>query len=156
MHIRLLAVGDRQPAWVDTAFNDYAERLPRQWKFHLRTIATSQRNKGLSADDAKTSEGDRILASIKQAEFVVALDERGRQFRSRELAEKLADWQTLGQDLVFVIGGPDGLSGDCLQRANLQWSLSKLTLPHGLARIVFAEQLYRAWSLTTGHPYHRD
>jgi 23S rRNA (pseudouridine1915-N3)-methyltransferase len=156
MHIRLLAVGDRQPAWVDTAFNDYAERLPRQWQFHLDTIATAQRNKSVSVDDAKTSEGEKILARIKSAEYAIALDENGRQFASRELGEKLAEWQTVGQDLVFVIGGPDGLSKDCLRRANLQWSLSKLTLPHGLARVFFAEQIYRAWSLTTGHPYHRE
>jgi len=156
MHIRLLAVGDRQPAWVDTAFKDYADRLPRQWQFHLDTIATAQRNKSVSADDAKTSEGEKILARVKPAEYVIALDENGRQFGSRELGEKLADWQTAGQDLVFVVGGPDGLSKDCLQRANLQWSLSKLTLPHGLARVFFAEQIYRAWSLTTGHPYHRE
>lgn len=156
MHIRLLAVGDRQPAWVDTAFDDYAERLPRQWQFHLDTIATAQRNKSVSTDDAKTSEGEKILARIKAAEYAIVLDEKGRQFGSRELGEKLAEWQTVGQDLVFVIGGPDGLSKDCLQRANLCWSLSKLTLPHGLARVFFAEQIYRAWSLTTGHPYHRE
>ena len=84
------------------------------------------------------------------------LDEKGQQYSSRELADQLERWQSEGDDVAFVIGGPDGVSDEVRQRAGLVWSLSKLTLPHGLARILFAEQLYRAWSLTTGHPYHRD
>ncbi len=156
MHIRLQAVGDRQPSWVDSAFDGYAQRLPRQWQFRLDSISTAQRNKGVAAAVAKDAEGKKILAKIRPAEFVVVLDERGTEFSSKGLAGLLDEWQTVGQDLVFVIGGPDGVSADCLQRANLRWSLSKLTLPHGLARVLFAEQLYRAWSLTTGHPYHRE
>jgi 23S rRNA (pseudouridine1915-N3)-methyltransferase len=156
VHIRLQAVGDRQPSWVDTAFAGYAQRLPRQWQFRLDSISTAQRNKGVAPEVAKVAEGVKILAKIKLAEFVIVLDERGTQYSSKELAGLLDEWQTVGQDLVFVIGGPDGVSADCLQRANLRWSLSKLTLPHGLARVLFAEQLYRAWSLTTGHPYHRE
>ena len=156
MHIRLQAVGDRQPSWVDSAFDGYVQRLPRQWQFRLDSISTAQRNKGVAPEVAKGTEGAKILAKIKAAEFVVVLDERGKQFSSKELAGLLDEWQTVGQDLVFVIGGPDGVSADCLQRANLRWSLSRLTLPHGLARVMFAEQLYRAWSLTTGHPYHRE
>jgi 23S rRNA (pseudouridine1915-N3)-methyltransferase len=156
VHIRLQAVGDRQPSWVDSAFDGYVQRLPRQWQFRLDSISTAQRNKGVAAVVAKDAEGKKILAKIRPAEFVVVLDERGTEFSSKGLAGLLDEWQTVGQDLVFVIGGPDGVSADCLQRANLRWSLSKLTLPHGLARVLFAEQLYRAWSLTTGHPYHRE
>jgi len=156
VHIRLQSVGDRQPSWVDSAFDGYVQRLPRQWQFRHDSIGTAQRNKGAAAGIAKVAEGTKILAKIKPAEFVVVLDERGTQFSSKELAGRLDEWQTIGQDLVFVIGGPDGVSTDCLQRANLRWSLSRLTLPHGLARVLFAEQLYRAWSLTTGHPYHRE
>jgi len=156
VHIRLQAVGDRQPSWVDTAFDSYIQRLPRQWQFRLDSISTAQRNKRVAAEVAKAAEGTKILGKIKAAEFVIVLDERGTEFSSKELAGKLDEWQTVGQDLVFVIGGPDGVSADCLQRANLRWSLSKLTLPHGLARVLFAEQLYRAWSLTAGHPYHRE
>jgi 23S rRNA (pseudouridine1915-N3)-methyltransferase len=156
VHIRLQAVGDRQPSWVDSAFEGYVQRLPRQWQFRLDAISTAQRNKGVATAVAKDAEGKKILAKIRPAEFVVVLDERGTEFSSKELAGKLDEWQIVGQDLVFVIGGPDGVSADCLQRANLRWSLSKLTLPHGLARVLFAEQLYRAWSLTTGHPYHRE
>jgi 23S rRNA (pseudouridine1915-N3)-methyltransferase len=156
MHIRLIAVGDRQPSWVDTAFSEYAGRLPRQWQFRLEEIGTVKRAKGGPAAIAKQTEGEKVLAKIKPAEQLVVLDERGKQFSSRELAGKLDDWQLTGADLVFVIGGPDGVSADILKRANLKWSLSKLTLPHGLARVLFAEQLYRGWSLQTGHPYHRD
>ena len=156
MHIRLIAVGDRQPSWVDSAFDDYAARLPRQWRFRLEIVATAKRQKGTSAATAIAAEGEKILGKIKPAEHVIVLDERGKQFSSKELAGNLDDWQTVGADLVFVIGGPDGVSADIIARANTCWSLAKLTLPHGLARVLYAEQLYRAWSLMTGHPYHRE
>jgi 23S rRNA (pseudouridine1915-N3)-methyltransferase len=156
VHIRLIAVGDRQPSWVDTAFNDYVARLPRQWQFRLQTIGTAKRQKSASIEAAKNTEGEKILARIKAAEHVVVLDERGKQYSSKGLAEKIDDWQTVGTDVVLIIGGPDGVSADVLARANTSWSLSKLTLPHGLARVLFAEQIYRAWSLSTGHPYHRE
>jgi 23S rRNA (pseudouridine1915-N3)-methyltransferase len=155
MHIRLLAVGDRQPSWVDSAFENYVQRLPRQWQFRLDPIASAQRSKKSGAETAQMTEGQNVLARIKAPEYVVILDERGKEFSSEELAARLNDWQGDGRDLVFVIGGPDGVSRDLMARADLSWSLSRLTLPHGLARVLFAEQLYRAWCLTTGHPYHR-
>lgn len=155
MHIRLLAVGDRQPSWVDEAFGTYSTRLPREWKFRLDVIPTVRRQKNDKSRQAMEAEGELILAKLQPAEQVILLDERGRQLDSKDLAGKLSDWQSDGRDLCFVIGGPDGLSDACKQRADFSWSLSKLTLPHGLARVLFAEQLYRAWSLQTGHPYHR-
>jgi len=155
MHIRLLAVGDRQPSWVDDAFRTYAERLPREWKFRLDVIPTVKRQKNDKSRQAMEAEGELILGKLQAAEQVVLLDERGRQLASKGLAGKLADWQSDGRDLCFVIGGPDGSSDACKQRADFTWSLSQLTLPHGLARVLFAEQLYRAWSLQSGHPYHR-
>ena len=155
MHIRLLAVGDRQPSWVDEAFGTYSARLPREWKFRLDVIPTVRRRKNDKSRQAMEAEGESILAKLQSGEQVVLLDERGRQLDSQGLAGKLSDWQTDGRDLCFVIGGPDGLSEACKQRADFSWSLSKLTLPHGLARVLFAEQLYRAWSLQAGHPYHR-
>jgi len=156
MHIRLIAVGDRQPSWVDSAFENYLQRLPRQWQFRLDLVATARRSKNCSAETAKIAEGNKVLAKIKASDYVVVLDERGKEFSSQELATRLDDWQSNGRDLTFVIGGPDGISEDCMGRADLRWSMSRLTLPHGLARVLFAEQLYRAWSLTTGHPYHRS
>jgi len=156
VHIRLLAVGDRQPSWVDDAFGIYTERFPREWKFQLDTIATVRRNKNDKSRQAMEAEGELITAKLNQTEQVVLLDERGKQLTSKSLASKLSDWQSDGRDLCFVIGGPDGVSDSVRQRADMMWSLSQLTLPHGMARALLSEQLYRAWSLQTGHPYHRD
>lgn len=155
MHIRLLAVGDRQPSWVDEAFGIYTGRFPREWKFRLDTIATVRRNKNESSQKAMAAEGERILAKLVATEQVVLLDERGKELSSRTLAARLADWQSDSRDLCFIIGGPDGVPDTIRQRADFIWSLSQLTLPHGMARVLLAEQLYRAWSLQAGHPYHR-
>lgn len=155
MHIRLLAVGDRQPSWVDEAFAIYTERFPREWRFRTDVIPTVRRNKNDKSRKAMETEGDLIRGKLGTTEQMILLDERGKQLSSKGLAGKLADWQHDGRDLCFVIGGPDGVSDVCRQRADLIWSLSQLTLPHGLARVLFAEQLYRAHSLHAGHPYHR-
>jgi 23S rRNA (pseudouridine1915-N3)-methyltransferase len=156
MHIRLLAVGDRQPPWVDDAFGAYAGRFPREWKFRLDIIPTVRRQKNDKTQKAREAEGELILGKLNAGERLVLLDERGRQLDSKGLAASLADWQADGRDVCFVIGGPDGVPEACRQRADFTWSLSKLTLPHGLARVLLAEQLYRAHSLQTGHPYHRE
>lgn len=155
MHIRLLAVGDRQPSWVDDAFGIYTERFPREWKFRLDTIPTVRRNKNDKSRQAMEAEGELITAKLSPTEQVVLLDERGKQLTSKSLASMLSDWQSDGRDLCFVIGGPDGVSDAVRQRSDMMWSLSQLTLPHGMARALLSEQLYRAWSLQTGHPYHR-
>ena len=156
MHIRLIAVGDRQPSWVDEAFDAYAARLPREWKFRLEKVATVRRAKNIDVSAAVEAEGRQVLALTKDAEQIVVLDERGAGLSSVGLSERLSAWQSAGRDLSFVIGGPDGVSRELTARADFRWSLSKLTLPHGLARVLFAEQLYRAWSVLTGHPYHRQ
>ena len=155
MHIRLLAVGERQPAWVDDAFRNYAGRFPPHWKFRLDVVATAKRSKFEDAQRAIETEGEQLLAKIAADEQVVLLDETGKQPTSQALAGQLSAWQADGRDLCFVIGGPDGVADTCKRRADFTWSLSQLTLPHGLARVLFAEQLYRAHSLHTGHPYHR-
>lgn len=156
MHLRLIAVGDKQPAWINTACTDYIGRLPRQWKFQLETIATALRTKNSNKNTAVETEGRKVLASVRPGDFMVLLDERGKALSSRDLGEQLREWLSAGRDLCFVIGGPDGVSPACAARADLRWSLSRMTLPHGLARVMFCEQLYRAWTLTQGHPYHRD
>jgi len=140
---------------VDDAFGIYAERFPREWKFRLDTIATVRRNKNDKSRQAMEAEGELITAKLSLDEQVVLLDERGKQLTSKSLASKLSDWQTDGRDLCFIIGGPDGVSDTVRQRADMMWSLSQLTLPHGMARALLSEQLYRAWSLQSGHPYHR-
>ena len=156
MHIRLIAVGDRQPAWVDDAFGLYTARFPREWKFRFDSIATARRSKSDKSSQAMAAEGEQILAKLHRDEQLVLLDERGKQLTSQSLTDNLSVWQAGGRDLAFVIGGPDGVSDHCKKRANFTWSLSGLTLPHGLARVLFAEQMYRAWSLQMGHPYHRE
>ena len=156
MHIRLLAVGDRQPPWVDDAVAAYTARFPREWKFRLDTIATVRRQRNDKSRQAMEAEGEKVLAKLEHGELMVLLDERGRELDSKGLATRLAGWQNDGRDLCFVIGGPDGVSDKCRQRAEVTLSLSRLTLPHGLARVLLAEQLYRAHSLQTGHPYHRE
>ena len=150
MHFRILAVGDRQPAWVDDAVNNYVGRLPQAWRFRVDTLATAKRGKNDAGSRGRDSEGEAILAKTAD-DYVVLLDERGRALSSTGLAAKLEDWQQDGRNLSFVIGGPDAVRA----RADFSWSLSELTLPHGLARILVTEQLYRAWSLNAGHPYHR-
>jgi 23S rRNA (pseudouridine1915-N3)-methyltransferase len=156
VHIRLITVGDRQPRWVEDAFETYTARFPPQWRFQTETIATAKRTKAGDAGRAIDKEAGAILGKLGPGEQVVLLDERGKQLTSKNLAERLQSWQADGRDLTFIIGGPDGVSDRCRQRADFTWSLSDLTLPHGIARILFSEQLYRAWSLTAGHPYHRD
>lgn len=156
MHIRLLAIGDRQPAWVDAGFDGYVARFPREWRFDSVTIPTAKRARNAPPDKARESEAQTLLSRLGANERLVLLDERGSELSSTELAGRLADWQADGRDLAFAIGGPDGVSDACRDRADFTWSLSRLTLPHGLARIVFAEQMYRAASLLAGHPYHRE
>lgn len=140
---------------MDDAFGIYNERLPREWKFRLDTIPTIRRSKNDKSQRARDAESDVIMSKLAATEQLLLLDERGKQLTSKSLAGKLSDWQTDGRDLCFVIGGPDGVSAACRERADFTWSLSQLTLPHGMARVLFVEQLYRAWSLQTGHPYHR-
>lgn len=140
---------------MDDAFDNYAQRLPREWKFRLDTIATVRRNKNDKSLRAMAAESEQVLAQLSPTEQVVLLDERGKELTSPLLAARLMDWQSNSRDLCFIIGGPDGVSEACRQRADFTWSLSKLTLPHGMARVLVSEQLYRAWSLQSGHPYHR-
>lgn len=151
MHVRLIAVGNRQPPWVTQGFEEYAKRLPRPWRFRLEELPVAAR-RGVEPRDF---EGRKILQKLRPGETMVALDERGSEMSSVELSGRLSGWLAAGSDLAFVIGGPDGLAGACLERADFRWSLSRHTLPHGLARVMLVEQLYRAWTLAEGHPYHR-
>ena len=156
MRIRIIAVGERMPRWVDEVVEDYTRRLAGSLKVALVQVPAGQRSSRGDPAQAMQSEAQRILALIKPQEFVAALDERGVQMTTRELATWLSGRMHDGRDLVLVIGGPDGLAGEVLARADQQLSLSRLTLPHPLVRVVLAEQLYRAHTVLSGHPYHRD
>jgi 23S rRNA (pseudouridine1915-N3)-methyltransferase len=156
VRIRIIAVGERMPRWVDEVVEDYTRRLSGSLKVAVTEVAAGQRSARADPAQAMQLEGQRILALLKPQEFLVALDERGTQSTTRELAQWLSGRQHDGRDLVFVIGGPDGLASDVLTRADYKLSLSKLTLPHPLVRVVLAEQLYRAHTVLAGHPYHRD
>ena len=144
------------PGWVSEATTTYQKRMPRHLELVFREIPAAGRLSGSSPDKNKQKEGEQILKAIPANAFVVALDERGKQWSSTELAARLEGWQAEYSDVVFIIGGADGLSADVKQRADILWSLSALTLPHALVRVVLAEQLYRAWTLIQGHPYHRE
>jgi len=156
MRIRLLAVGTRLPAWVGSGFAEYARRMPPQCRLELVEIVAEKRRRNDAVARLKQAEANRILGALQRGERLIALDERGRQWTSQVLSQQLDHWMASGQDIALAVGGPDGLDQSCLNRAEQRWSLSTLTLPHGLVRVVVAEQLYRAWSISSGHPYHRQ
>lgn len=155
MRIRLLAVGTRMPGWVDEGFTDFAKRLSGDISLELVEITAGKRLKATDLARVKDQEGEALLAALRPQERVIALDVLGRQLATEDLAATLKDWQVDGRPAALLVGGPEGLSKAVLERADEKWSLSRLTLPHPLVRIVVAEQVYRAWSLLKGHPYHR-
>jgi len=155
MKLNLLAVGTKMPSWVTDGYQEYAKRMPRECSLHLHEIMPAKRGKSGSPAQWMREEGERILAAIPSSHHVVALDVKGKTWSTEQLADQLKNWQADGRDVSLIVGGPDGLTDECLQRANQRWSLSALTLPHPLVRIVMSEQLYRAWTVLQNHPYHR-
>ncbi len=155
MVIHLLSVGNKMPRWVTDGFQEYAKRMPAECKLNLLEVAPGHRGK--SADIARTlrEEGERMLKAIPKGCHVIALDVRGHQWSTERLSQNLGEWLQDGRDIALLVGGPEGLAQSCLERATGRWSLSPLTLPHPLVRVIVAEQLYRAWSLLNNHPYHR-
>ncbi len=155
MKVRLIAVGTRMPKWVGAGVAEYQPRLPREWRFEIVEIPVAKRGDNADLTRLKRAEGEKMLRAIPQGAEVIALDERGDALSTVEWARAVQGWQRDARDVALLVGGPDGLAPDCLARARQRWSLSKLTLPHGLVRVLVLEQLYRAWSVTQGHPYHR-
>ena len=155
MRIHLIATGTRMPAWVRQGYEEYARRMPPECRLQLHEIPAGKR--GRHADIARLTEqeGRRMLEAIPKGARVIALDVAGRAWSTEQLARQLADWMRCGQDLALLVGGPEGLAPACRERGRPGWSLSSLTLPHPLVRIVVAEQLYRASSILKGHPYHK-
>lgn len=155
MKMRVIAVGTRLPAWVNEGFEDYVRRLRGDMPLQLQQLATARRSGGGAAKRAMAEEARAMLALLGPRDHVVALDERGMQYSTKQLSAWLAKRRASGQDLALLIGGPDGLAEAVLARAAERWSLSALTLPHALVRVIVAEQLYRAATVLAGHPYHR-
>ena len=156
MRLRILAVGPRQPAWVDQAVDEYRKRIRTPWRLELTVLEPAARSGGADLARVLEREGERVLAALRERERVVLLDERGKACTTREFAQRLAQLSQESPDLALLIGGADGHAPAVRARAAESWSLGPLTLPHGLARVVLTEQLYRAQSLLLGHPYHRD
>jgi 23S rRNA (pseudouridine1915-N3)-methyltransferase len=155
VEISLLAVGTRMPAWVTAGFEEYRKRLSAQLTLVLHEVPAGQRKARADAAAARRLEGDQLLRRADRADLVLALDEQGRQWSTGELADALRRWQLETPRVALLVGGPDGLDERCRQRADRLWSLSALTLPHPLVRVLIAEQIYRAWTILQGHPYHR-
>ena len=156
MRITTLAIGTRMPGWVSEGVEAYRKRLPRHIEFEIRELPAAQRGSNTSAAVTKQKEGEALLKAIPDKAWVIALDERGKHWTSTELGGQLEQWLASHPQVILLIGGADGLSDEVKQRANATWSLSSLTLPHALVRVVLAEQIYRAWTLVQGHPYHRE
>lgn len=155
MKLRLLAVGTRMPDWVQEGFGDYAKRLSGDISLELVEITAGKRLKATDLARVKEEEGQALLAALKPQERVIVLDVLGKALSTEDMAGRLKEWQVDGRPAALLVGGPEGLSRAVLERADEKWSLSRLTLPHPLVRVVIAEQLYRSWSLLKGHPYHR-
>ena len=156
LRLSLITASNRQPEWVDDGADDYAKRLRGRCTLEIKAVPLARRTSTAPAERAIQEEGERILAAVPAGAHIVALLEKGKPWSTKELAVKLEGWMQRGAPVSFLVGGPDGLSAECVARANERWSLSNLTLPHGLVRVVVAEALYRAWSLLENHPYHRE
>lgn len=154
MRLRVLAVGQRMPAWVDQGVDEYARRLPREMPVEWLDIPPAKRG-GASVDQYRQLEADAICAKLTRDDHLVALDVAGTAISTEVIAERLDQWRMQGQQVSIAIGGPDGLHSRVLEMAKERWSLGRITLPHPLVRVILSEQLYRAWSVLAGHPYHR-
>ncbi|QHE93631.1 23S rRNA (pseudouridine(1915)-N(3))-methyltransferase RlmH [Pandoraea fibrosis] len=155
MRLFILAVGHKMPGWIETAFAEYAKRMPPELRIELKEIKPEQRSNSRTAETVMAAEAQRIEAALPRGCRLVCLDERGQDLTTMRLAQSLTGWQQDGRDVAFVIGGADGLDPALKARADTLIRLSSLTMPHGMVRVLLAEQLYRAWSINANHPYHR-
>jgi 23S rRNA (pseudouridine1915-N3)-methyltransferase len=156
VRLNIVAIGQRMPSWVNSGLTEYSKRFPRGFGLNLREVPAIKRSRSADIDSIRQREGEALLAAAPASSYLVALDEHGNQWSTAELSRHMAEWMNTSRDVTFLIGGPDGLSAACRDRSQACWSLGKLTLPHPLVRVVLAEQLYRAWTITQNHPYHRE
>ncbi len=156
MKLLILAVGNKMPSWITEGFNEYAKRMPREARIELVEIKPETRSSGKTTAQIMEAEAQRIRAALPASALCIALDERGATPTTKQLAQQMQDWMRQGRDVAFVIGGADGLHESVKHQAQQLMALSALTLPHGMVRVLLAEQLYRAHSLMHNHPYHRE
>ena len=156
MDFTVAAVGTRMPGWVQEAWTEYARRFPRGMALQLKEIPLAKRGRNPDISSLREAEGEALLAAVPKGHRVVALDERGKQWSTLELAGQMENWMREEHGVCFLVGGPDGLSQACSAKAQNTWSLGRLTLPHPMVRAILSEQLYRAWTITQNHPYHRS
>lgn len=155
MQLIIAAVGHKMPAWIETGFQEYAKRMPAECKLVLKEIKPVDRTSNKNAESVMAQERTRIEAVLPKGGRMIALDERGQDLTTMQMSQLLTQWQQQGGDVTFVIGGADGLDVELKKNADMLMRISSLTLPHGMVRVLLAEQLYRAWSITQNHPYHR-
>jgi 23S rRNA (pseudouridine1915-N3)-methyltransferase len=156
LKIHLIAVGKKMPEWINTGYAEFSKRMPPELQINLIEITPSVRNKSTPIEKNIKEEGESIQSAIPANSKLIVLDEKGKYFSSIDLSKKMEGWLPMGQDISIVIGGTDGIDPMIKQQADEKWSVSSFTLPHALVRVVVAEQLYRAWSIMKGHPYHRE
>ena len=155
MQLVIVAVRHKSPAWIEDGFAEYAKRMPPDCRLQIKEIKPVERSGSKTAETVMALERERIEAVIRKGSRIIALDEHGKDLTTMHLSQSLTHWRQDGRDVTFVIGGADGLDKDFKANADLMIRLSSLTLPHGMVRVLLAEQLYRAWSITQNHPYHR-
>lgn len=155
MQLVITAVGHKMPSWIDTGLSEYTKRMPAECRILVKEIKPVERSGGRSADTVMAQERSKIEAALPKGAYLIALDERGRDITTMQLSQHLVQWQQNGRDVAFLIGGADGLDPGLKANADMLLRISSLTLPHGMVRVLLAEQLYRAWTITQNHPYHR-
>lgn len=155
MKINVICVGTRMPSWVEEGVAEYRKRLPRDFELLITEVPLSQRSKTTNLAQAIAKEGEACMKAVAEGDFVVALDVKGKALATEQMATKIGELRDGGRNLALLIGGPDGLAPACLAAAKASWSLSALTFPHPVVRIIVAEQIYRVWSVLNRHPYHR-
>ena len=156
MRLMLIAVGTKMPTWISQGFSEYARRFPRDISFELIEIPAGKRGKNADIARILDKEGELTLAAIPKGAKVVTLEVEGKPWTTHDLADNLANWLMDGRDIALLVGGPEGLAPACIAASEQKWSLSPLTLPHPIVRVIVAESLYRAWSINNNHPYHRE
>jgi len=155
MKLKIISVGHKMPSWVDTACGEYIKRMPRELPVEIIEIKPDKRAGGKNSQVVQEAEAQRILKAASK-DFLIACDEHGKEKTTLQLAEMLKSWQEMGRDISIVVGGADGLDQKLIKQADMRWSLSQLTMPHAFVRVLLTEQLYRAYSITQNHPYHKQ